>query len=209
MRSSMKYALLVGFLLGVGIQTNAKEPVYKGWKVFKSEVGYQFRYPDCWEINIDMPGEHGPLEKVRNISVNESPRCSIRVLLNGISIMGGSGPRQKKSEAIKEIEFRKKFAAGDIARGDIFVFKHFRLGDADAIAWVEKYRALTKDIRWQTKVYCPDWWISITGPAIDEPNIDKSMFEKFKKGDLALPEPYNTMINSFRCIPAKQKADPD
>jgi hypothetical protein len=74
---------------------------------------------------------------------------------------------------------------------------------------VEKNSSLRKDIRWQTKVYCSDWWISITGPAIDEPNIDKSMFEKFKKGDLALPEPYNTMINSFRCIPAKQKEDPE
>jgi hypothetical protein len=210
----MKFALLVGFLLGVGIQTNAREPAYKSWKTFKSDVGYQLKYPSCWEIHIDWPDEDGPLEKVRHISVDEGPSCATKQLSediyrNGIGIVGGSGPKQKKSEAIKEIEFRKKFAQGDVARGDDFVFKHFKLGDADAITWVEKNSSLAKDIRWQTKVYCPDWWISITGPAIDEPNIDKSMFEKFKKGDLALPEPYKTMINSFRCIPATQKEDPD
>jgi hypothetical protein len=94
-------------------------------------------------------------------------------------------------------------------QGETFVFKNFKLGSVDAISWVEKFRGVGHDIRWQTKVYCPDWWISITGPTIDEPNIDKSMFEKFKKGDLALPEPYKTMINSFRCIPAKQKEDLD
>jgi hypothetical protein len=31
--------------------------------------------------------------------------------------MGGWGLRQKMADAIKEIEFRKKFAPGDIARG--------------------------------------------------------------------------------------------
>jgi hypothetical protein len=204
----MKYALFVVALLGMGIRADAKEPVYKSWKIFKSDVGYQFKYPDCWEIRIDSPDEEGSLEKVRNIAVDEGPSCVTKQLYksvdpNGIGMTGGYGPKRTRSEAVKEIEFRERSAPG----GDL-VFKHFKLGDTDAIAWVEHW-PIGKYIRWQTKVYCSDWWISITGPAIDELNVDKAIYAKFKKGDLALPEPYNTIINSIRCIPAKQKEDLD
>jgi hypothetical protein len=172
-------------------------------------VGYQFKYPDCWEIIIDDPYEDGPMNTIRHIFIRERPSCLTKQLSrdvypNGIGIVGGSGPRQKRSDAIKEIEFRESRQPSGY-----LVFKHFKLGGADVIACVDKNSSLRKDIIWKAKVYCPDWWISITGPAIDEPNVDKAIYEKFKKGDLALPEPYNTVINSIRCIPAKQKEDPD
>jgi hypothetical protein len=37
--------------------------------------------------------------------------------------------------------------------------------------------------------------------------VDKVIYGKFKRGALSLPEPYNTIIHSIRCIPAKLTED--
>jgi hypothetical protein len=107
-----KHILLFEILLGISVQAKAKEAVHKSWKTFKSDVGYQLKYPDCWEIIIDSPDESGPMDTIRNIFIRERPPCSTKRLSkdvdpNGIGIAGGYGPRQRRSDAIKEIELRE------------------------------------------------------------------------------------------------------
>lgn len=200
----MKYAIL--FLLFVSGYTNAEPKHNYHWKVFENGYGYQIKYPDCWEMFIDDPDEEGPFDTIRHISIQETAACSTKRLYedvpNGIGISVNIEKRTP-GEALKEIEIRKKRAPQN---DDQPAFKCFKVEKKDAIGWVEKINFLG-DLRWMIKVYCPDWWITLGGPSMDHTHVTDELRAKFKKGDLAYPEPYKTIVDSIRCIPAKKKSE--
>lgn len=182
-----------------------KNPGIKSWETFKSDFGYEFKYPDCWELRIDDPDEEGAIQTIKHIFVAEGSTCArarfSTSVPNGISVVGGVGPLKSKSDAAKEVESREPRMKRSIERKEYLIYKRYKVGADDAVAWVESMPEKHEDIRWHLKLYCSKWWIEITGPDID--NADISYLEKFKKGDLALPEPEKTILESVRCIPAK------
>jgi hypothetical protein len=205
----MKY-LIASLILICGFQVWAQTvaPAIKSWKTFRSDFGYEFKYPDCWKTGINDPDENGSTETVKDVLVEETSVCSRPRLdpeiPNGLGFRAGWDPPKTKEAARKEIEFREKNSSNDIARKEDFLFKKLKLGSDDAIAWVEFLpNGDYKDIRWKLTIYCSNWWVSVGGPTIRNP--DKSYFDKFKVGDLALPEPEKTILESIRCVPPKQK----
>ncbi|NJM10496.1 MAG: hypothetical protein HC883_06535 [Bdellovibrionaceae bacterium] len=90
-----------------------------------------------------------------------------------------------------------------LAAHEYLAFKRFKLGDVDVIGWVSE-ASVSKDILWEMTVYCPGWWITVRGPGMDREKVTPELLAKFKKGDLALFEPYKRIYESVRCIPAKQ-----
>ncbi len=180
----------------------------KAWKTFESDAGYRFKYPDCWEVKVgDVAAvREGPMEVQGSIFVQEGAPCvrppQVGSGPNGVSFDGGWGPKNKRVDAKKELALRERNAPVDLERKKILFFKHFKQGNNDAIAWVED---AGRFIRWEYKFYCPDWWITVTGPGLEKSKIDKTLLDKLKNGDEALPEPEKTIIESLRCIPAKLK----
>lgn len=53
-----------------------KPSANKSWKTFRSDYGYEFKFPDCWELKINDPDEIGNFEKIKNIAVVEGQKCA-------------------------------------------------------------------------------------------------------------------------------------
>jgi hypothetical protein len=198
----------LSLLICGSVFADSQNPPIKSWKTFKSDVGYEFKYPDCWKVGFGDVNEQGPLWTLKYLSVLETERCSRKEFSTsspkGIGFSVGNGDRGSRKSTEKEIALREKNAPGDLQRKEKLAFTKIKLGSADALAWVQVEAGY---LQWQVKLYCPDWWISVAGPMINNANIDPTLYDKFKKGDLAMPEPEKTVVESIRCIPAKQKTD--
>ena len=198
--------LSLAIILLVSSNTLAKKTVYKSWTNFQSDYGYEFKYPDCWEIKINNPDQEGELKKIKNIFVTEIESCTTprreEYTPNGI---GFSYIDTVTSEnAKKEISIQEKSSKYRLENKSWLLFKKMRIdGGGEAIMYIEQHDKWKKKIRWVMKLFCPTREIYIVGAGIQNPN--KELLQKFERGDLAIPEPEKTVFESIRCIEPKSK----
>ncbi len=145
--------------------------------------------------------------EARDIAVEETKSCPKPLhnppQLNSVGFSVG-WDKPTKEESKKTIQWREKNAKKNIARKDWLYFKHFKVGLDDATVVVEFHKGVKHtSIGWLTEIFCPTVKISFGGPSILDP--DPSYFEKFKAGDMAMPEPEKTIFESIRCIKPKSK----
>ena len=189
----------------------SKDSRIKSWKTLTNDNGFEFKYPDCWEPRVDNPDE-GDLgtTSAHDVAVTETSKCA-RPLLddpqeNHAGIGGGRGKTMTEEEVKKEINFREKNAPNDILRKELLYFKKFKVGSNDAIVYVDFHQMVGYSyIDWIAEIYCPTTKVTYGGPSIKDP--DKSYYDKFKAGDLAMPEPEKTIFESVRCIEPKKKPE--
>jgi hypothetical protein len=180
----------------------------KAWKTFSSNYGYVFKYPDCWVIKSDNPDElDTPLKDAHEIAVEESRSCA-RPLLNPphqnvVGFSAGREVTQKKEDLFKEIKRRETDAPTNIARKEWLYFKHLKVDSNNALVDVrfEKNVGYTW-IKWEMTLYCSGFKVFYSGPAIKNP--DQTYFDRFKAGDIALPEPEKTIFESIHCTEPKK-----
>ena len=208
----MKYLILSAILLGPLLsQAENKVPVYKNWKTFKSDYGFEFKYPDCWIIKGDGPDEPDMAEpESKGIFITETDICKRPIMYssvpNGIGISAGWESLKSKDEGIKRITIAEKGSNITVQRDDWKIYKSLKInGDGNAFIYVENNNNVTyKYIRWEMSLYCLTHVIRFEGPSIQNP--DDALLKKFKAGDLALPEPEKTIYESIRCVESKKKA---
>lgn len=203
----MKTLLIVSFILN-SIYTLADEPVYKSWKNFKSDHGYQFEYPDCWKVVSDDINGEGPIKEHAIVAVFEDGGCvtprKSKYINNGMNI-NALEDDLKETEIIKMIEEKVRASKIYLKNGTWLSFKKFKLhGEADVLAYVESFKNKDQNfIRWRHYIFCNNRLLVVTGPAFDD--HPKEILKKLKQGDLSSPEPYNTIFNSIKCTDSKIK----
>jgi hypothetical protein len=205
----MSYLILltVLFKVEVGIGQESKSGTIKSWQTFRSDQGYEIKYPDCWVVEIDDPDTVGAISAAPSIFIEESTKCSrVRfdpAIPNGIGIVR---EMYKTKEAFaKDAMLTEKWNKARVEKKEDLIFKKYKVGKNEVFAYVEVVPSDSSKIRWWTKIYCPSMRsFSITGPTIKNPN--PSYYEKFKAGDLALPEPEKTIIESAHCVEPKPKS---
>jgi hypothetical protein len=212
----MKINLFLAILfLGMPARADSNSSVIKSWKTYKSDLGFAFKYPDCWELlneDSNLDSKTVPIQSADIFSLVEKKNCArprfVPSSINGIGFMKGEDieakPKEDEAKSTRITDYNGNAA---VKGGKYFYYKRGKIGSGDGIMWVESFTGVkgSKDstIRWQFDVACPKRHILITGPAILNP--ENSYYEKFKLGDLALPEPEKTIIESFRCTSAKEK----
>lgn len=197
-------ALLI--LLPLFVNAGEKPVVIKSWKTFKSDFGYEFKYPDCWEVAIDDTHGEPPISANSTIFVDESKKCSRAQMdsnaPNGVGFNARKRDFQTQEKTKQSFNNLRKLAVNEANSKESSPVKLFKIGFHDAVAYVEHNKsAHDENIRWHVIYDCPKAQIDLTGPSIRFP--PKSYFEKFKAGDLALPEPEKTIIESVRCSEGK------
>ncbi len=195
-------------LIGNSSVAYAQDPRIKAWKTLTNDNGFEFKYPDCWVVKPDNPDEtEKPIKSAHFITVEETKSCA-RPLLNPPhqNLVGFNGGIVKSTpeEARKEIAILERNSKNNIARKEWLFFKRLKIGSDDAIVAV----TFDKDVKfttigWGMTLYCPTGRVSFGGPGIKDP--DPSYFEKFKAGDMAMPEPEKTIFESIRCVKPKSK----
>ena len=187
----------------------SKDPRIKSWKTLTNDNGFEFKYPDCWTVRTDNPDEgKDSVTEARDLAIEEGAECK-RPLFdppqqNSIGISGGWDKLRSKEEAMKEITSIESHSQNKILRKEMLIFKHLKVGSDEVIIYVERLPNVNYvQIRWIMKVYCSSVKVSIGGPAIKDP--DQVYFDKFKAGDLAMPEPEKTIFESIKCVEPKKK----
>jgi hypothetical protein len=209
MEMNLKFLTLAAFILLGNISvTHAQDPRIKSWKTLTNENGFEFKYPDCWVVKPDNPDEMDKTTTSAHFVVVEETKSCARPLLNPPhqNLVGFNGGIVKSTpkEALKEISILERNSKNKIARQEWLFFKHLKVGSDDAIVII----TLNKDVKfttigWGMTLYCPMTQVSFGGPGIKDP--DPSYFEKFKAGDMAMPEPEKTIFESIRCVKPKVK----
>ena len=208
-----KIVILLFFLAASNSFAKSKQYVYKHWKTFRSDYGYEFKYPSCWKVRGNSPDEAEiPDQKSQNVAAIENVSCERTRfdpdVPNGISFSAGWGQNLSDSAVKEKIKHYKAAAENNLARS---VWKYFKQivtpnGGVGAI-YVEYHKEVGYSfIRWTMNLFCNGNQIQISGPSIKNPN--QSYYAKFRSGNLALPEPEKTIYASVRCIPPKNSKRP-
>lgn len=203
----MNFYKVIITLLFTSTFASANETVFKSWRTFQNDYGFEFKYPDCWKvISNDIDGE-GPLIRHAGVSVEEAGSCisprKQQWVTNGI----GFTPikeKMKKLAMISSANASEKSAQYKIKNGDWVGFRRFKInGDTEVIGYVEHLTMKSPDfIRWNYEIYCDTRLIVAGGASIDNPS--KELLDNIRKqDDLAISEPYKTIIESFRCTAPK------
>jgi hypothetical protein len=188
---------------------NDKPLVYKDWKTFRSDYGYEFKYPSCWELVEESYDEPAPImSSTKLFAVKPGNTCkdgSVLASNNSKTVIFDSWTKAKsKEETRKEIELREKNAKSQILRRDILYFKRFNVEGSDAIVSVDYvHSAEEESIKWEMDLYCPHFIVRVVGPSLKNPN--KTFYEAFKAGHVSTPEPEKAIYESIRCIDPKLK----
>lgn len=186
-----------------------KTPIYKSWKIFRSDYGYEFKYPDCWSLEPARADEPGSIKSTtREISMHEARLCERPQFYppyqNSVNVIGGWNPLKSKDEGLKKLRLAEMGSDTTVKRDDWKIYKTLTIGSDNAFVYVERFKMVGYEyIQWQMDLYCPTQLIRITGPAIKDPG--ESYNKKFKAGDLALPEPEKTIYESIRCVEPKKQ----
>lgn len=206
----MKFLISVVIVLeAFSSHAEEKTPEYKNWKTFRSDYGYEFKYPDCWAVKGDGPDEPEmatPISKnmfITETEICKRPKMDVDVP-NGIGISGGWDHLKSRDDALKRLARSEKNSDITVKRDEWKIYKRLKQdGTNEAFIYVENNHKIGYTyIRWQMDFYCPTEVISITGPSIKDP--DENLLKKFKAGDLALPEPEKTIYESIRCVKPKK-----
>lgn len=217
------FVLLTSSLLVLFANAEEKKIEYKKWKTLQNINGFEFKYPECWNIIIGgSEEEETDPAKMKFPYIVEGDSCKTPLLRNG-SGSNGVGfsmyqdPYKSRKEYDDIVKNREKWAK-DITRSisdnelkdrSILVINFTKNENYLSTAYAEwldrphpKAKLPKGSIRWKMELYCPHQHISIGGPIIDNP--DPSYIAKFQKGDIALPEPYKTIYESIKCIEPKK-----
>jgi hypothetical protein len=200
----MKSFIFLGILFWTAFSFGQKEATrYKNWKTFRSDYGFEFKYPDCWVVQGDSPDEPKlATSKSKDIFVGEADECKRPQMAawvpNGIGFHVDVKPFKSKEEGIAALNKIEKNIKEAAKIGGFKVYRQFDFDQGGAIASVEELQGVGfVEIRWNMELYCLTRRIRIQDPVIKNP--DKSYDEKFKAGDLALPEPEKTIYESIKC----------
>lgn len=180
----------------------------KKWKTFTSDYGYEFKHPNCWKVLPNNPDETEMQPKgAHDVAVEESKVCSTQLLMpphqNGVGISSGWSKSPSAEERKKKLDRIERNSAITISRKEWLYFKRFKNEDNDAYVYVQSYKEVGYSwIRWQMTLFCPVYEVTYTGPMVKNP--DQSYFDRFKAGDIALPEPERTIFDSIRCVKPKR-----
>lgn len=181
---------------------SANETVFKLRKTFQSDYGFEFKYPDCWTITSDDIDGEGPISRHAGVFVTEAGICKTprkrQWVANGISFTPIKD-KMKRSAMIGSADAAEKSAQYKIKNGSWVAFSRFKInGDTEVIGYVEHHNF----IRWKYEIYCESRLITVSVTGMDNPA--KELLEKIRKQhDLAISEPYKTIIESFRCTVPK------
>jgi hypothetical protein len=78
----MKLLIFVGIFFWAAFSFGQEKATeYKNWKTFRSDYGFEFKYPDCWELKGNSPDEPPtPTAKSKDLVAKESVRCKTPLL---------------------------------------------------------------------------------------------------------------------------------
>jgi hypothetical protein len=199
--------LIIILFTALFANADSSSPQIAKWKTFRSDSGFELKYPDCWTVQIDDPDNSMPLTEALDILVGESTGCPKPrprfdpETPNGIGISGWEVFKTKE-EATKDLAREEPWIKAEILRKEKLAGKRRKLGSDEAVTYIEilPYNI----IRWKTKLYCPHQRALMIGsPTIKNPKPE--MLEKIKAGDLNPPEPERTIIESIRCVEPRGK----
>jgi hypothetical protein len=199
-----KLSLAIFFALGLTV--SRATPAIKSWKVFRNDNGYELKVPDCWKTQIDNPDESGVITAAKHVFISELASCQRPRLdseiPNGISI-GVWGSFKSKVELNSNTEKVTKWVTSGTNKN--LGVRKFRVGDADAIQYVEVVRS--DFVRWKTNVFCgPRTILEISGPSLkDSSPVYIEYMKKLKSGDITPPEPEKTILASIKCTQSGEK----
>ncbi len=202
--SCMGFALIFAF--GLAASAEQTTPVIKIWKVYKNKNGFELKHPDCWKAQIDNPDESGVITTAKHVFISELSSCQRprfdSEIPNGISI-GVWGSFKSKVELNSNTEKVTKWVTSGTHEN--LGVRKFRVGDADAIQYVEIVRP--DFVRWKTNVYCgPRTILEISGPSLkDSSPLYIEYMKKLKSGDITPPEPERTILASIKCTQPAEK----
>jgi hypothetical protein len=186
-----------------------KPPVYKNWKTFHSDYGYEFKYPDCWLPKASYADDTEPTSSTsKELMVEEQSECRRNSLnppfANSISFSSGWEKAKNDAEIKNMFDLQEKNSIADIQRKDILGFKRIKVGSHEATIVVRNLTSSkVPSLRWEMELYCTSFLVRVVGPEIQNPT--KSYYEKLKSGDLALPEPEKSIYGSLRCVKQNSK----
>jgi len=197
------------FLFSLNTQAEEEKIEYKSWKTFQSDYGYEFKYPDCWELMIDDPDEKGDFQKIHNLTTIEGNSCKTprrdKEIPNSVAFRADY--KSNYYDSIKEADEKKnrleKWSRAERKNGRNFYFKRNKIENTESIDYVELLS--NRSLRWRRELFCDQRRISVSGPSIMTPNSE--YIEKLKTGDFALPEPEKTIYDSIKCIEPKIQND--
>ena len=208
-----KIVLLAILLLGASTSfAKGNHYDYKHWKTWRSDWGYEFKYPSCWVLRVNNSDEPQTVTpKSKELSVMETNRCArpqmAKYVPNGIYISGGADPLKSVAAGQKQIKSILVHAKNNVIRNVWKTYKHIKINGNDELFWVGVDHDVNyREYRWKVNLYCPTQMISFSGPYIGNPS--KTYDNKFKAGDLGIPEPEKTIYASIKCIPSKKLKTP-
>ena len=185
-------------VLGNDLNTNT-------WSTFKSDYGYEVKYPECWEVRNDSPDD-GELKLIRSINITAGKSCKIKnhdknfVHNFGFNALGEINPEFAKKEIINKSEHSKI----KLKNREWLAFEKVAVkGNGVATVYVEEYNKTSKSIRWVVDLYCPTHKYYIIAGGTENPS--REILQKFEKSDLAMPEPEKSIFESIRCVKPKAK----
>lgn len=181
---------------------SAKVPVFKSWKTFRSDYGFEFKYPDCWKVKSDDIDGKGPLSRHAGVFVMEAGSCITPRKRQWVDNGVGFTPlidKMKKTDMISSADASEKSAQYKIKNGSWVAFKRFKInGNTEVIGYVEHQGF----IRWNYEIYCDSRLVTVSVTGMDNPS-EEILSKIRKQDDLAIPEPYKTIMESFRCTNPK------
>jgi hypothetical protein len=199
-------SLVLIFVFGLTAFAEQATPVIKSWKVFRNDNGYELKYPDCWNAQINDPDQEGAVTTSKDVIFGELPPCRRprfhKYVPNGISTSAWLN-FNSRAEVVVEREGRAKLVMSGV-RKNLGVAR-FKAGTDDAIMYVEV--PSEGKIRWIAQIYCSkNFIIGTSGPTMDDSSaIYSEYIKRLKAGDLSPPEPEKTILESIRCTEPKAK----
>lgn len=183
---------------------SADEAVPKlSWQTFHSDQGYELRVPSCWSSSMNDPDEKGTVSAAENVFFNEASTC-IRpqhdvYIPNGVGI-GAEAKFKTPASRTEEINNFEKYMKRRLAEKENILVKRYKIGSNETIAYI-RYMDQKNRIQWRARLFCASRSFDITIMTLKDPALQ--YFDKFKNGDLALPEPEKTVLESIKCVDPK------
>jgi len=183
---------------------SAEDAVPKlSWQTFHSDQGYELRVPTCWASSIDDPDEQGAVTAAEHVQFNEGSPCARPrhdvYIPNGIAI-GAEAKFKTPESRTEEINNFEKYMKRRLAEKENILVKRYKIGSDEAIAYI-RYMESKNRIQWRVRLFCPSRSFDIMIMTLKDPA--QQYFDKFKNGDLALPEPEKTVLESIKCVDPK------
>jgi predicted DNA-binding antitoxin AbrB/MazE fold protein len=173
------------------------------WKTFQSDYGYEFKYPECWEVGISDFYEKGELKRIKSLSLEAGKKCDSQIKNNGtdnlLSFNVVNGSRNSLTTVKKASDEVESHHQAQSMNNTYLYFKKTSKNNPAQADVIEHYP--DKNIRWIRDIVCNNIVLSVFGPTAANP--DKLLLEKIKGGDMSLPEPINTIYESVKCTKPK------